>query len=78
MQDNGQPRHPNHNWQLYSEVVLLEDSKMGIKLNGVLIINIGYADYTILLTDNIHQLKRLINLIGEHNQAIGFNINTKK
>ena len=57
---------------------ILEDVEMGVKVNGVWINNIRYADDTILITDNIHDLQQLVNKVGEQSRSMGLNINTKK
>lgn len=51
---------------------------MRIKVNEVLMNNLRYADDTIPITDNIRELQKLINVVGEQSQAMGLNIITKK
>ena len=51
---------------------------MGVKVNGVWINNIRYADDTVLIADNIHDLQQLVNKVGEQSKAMGLNINIKK
>lgn len=68
-------------FNLYSEGVFqeaLEDAEIGIKVNGVWINNIRYADDTVLIADNMQDLQRLINTVGQHSRLMGLNINTKK
>ena len=68
-------------FNLYSEAIFqeaLEDVEMGVKVNGVWINNIRYADDTVLIADNIHDLQQLVNKVGEQSKAMGLNINIKK
>lgn len=68
-------------FNLYSEAVFQEASKdveMGIRVNGVWINNVRYADDTVLIADNIHDLQQLVNVVGEQSESMGLNINTKK
>ena len=68
-------------FNLYSEAVFreaLEEMEIGIKVNGVWVNNIRYADDTMLIADNVQDLQRLVNIVGEHSRAAGLNINTKK
>ena len=68
-------------FNIYSEAIFresLEDAEMGIKVNGVLINNIRYADDGVLVCDNIVDLQQLVTIIGEYSKRIGLEINTKK
>jgi len=68
-------------FNLYSEAVFqgaLRDVEMGIRVNGVWINNVRYADDTVLIADNIHDLQQLVNVVGEQSESMGLNINTKK
>lgn len=51
---------------------------MGIKINGVWINNIRYADDAVLIADNIDDLQQMVNMVGEHSKSMGLNINTRK
>lgn len=68
-------------FNLYSEHIFqeaLEDREIGIKVNGVWINNIRYADDTVLIADNVKDLQDLLIAVGEHSRNMGLNINTKK
>lgn len=68
-------------FNLYSETIFreaLEELEMGIKINGVWINNIRYADDTVLIADNIEDLQELVNKIGEQSKSMGLNINIQK
>lgn len=68
-------------FNLYSEEILnevLDDTKEGIILNGVLMNNIRYADDTLLLTGSIEHLQALLNRIEAACSRFGLNMNTKK
>lgn len=51
---------------------------MGVKVNRVWINNKRYADDTILIADNVHDLQQLVNKVGEQSKSMGLDINTKK
>lgn len=68
-------------FNLYSEGVFreaLEGVEIGLRVNGVWINNIRYADDTMLIADNMQDLQRLVNTVGQHSRLMGLNINTKK
>lgn len=68
-------------FNLYSEAIFrvaLEDVEMGIRVNGTWINNIRYADDTVLIAENMHDLQQLVDKIGEQSKSMGLNINTKK
>lgn len=68
-------------FNLYSEAIFqeaLEDMEVGIKVNGVWINNLRYADDTVLIADNMTDLQQLVNKVGERSKSMGLNINTKK
>ncbi|XP_029174698.1 uncharacterized protein LOC114943274 [Nylanderia fulva] len=54
------------------------DTKLGIKVNGIYINTIKYADDTVIIADSIGNLQLLLNRISEAGQRMGLNINTNK
>lgn len=65
----------------YSEEILkkaLEEETAGIKINGIPVNNIRYADDTIIIAENIDDLQRLMNRIAECGQEYGLTMNAKK
>lgn len=65
----------------YSEEIMkkaLEGETAGIKVNGIPINNIRYADDTIIMAENIEDLQRLMNRIVECGQEYGLTMNIKK
>lgn len=68
-------------FNLYSEAIFQEslgDKEIGIKVNGVWINNIRYADDTVLVADNIDDPQQLVDLVGGRSQNMGLNVNIKK
>lgn len=68
-------------FNIYSEAIFqeaLEDIEKGIKVNGVWINNIRYADDAVLVSDNIPDLQQLVTVVGEGSKSMGLNINTAK
>lgn len=68
-------------FNLYSENIFqeaLEGQEIGIKVNGIRINNIRYADDTVLIADNMNDLQTLLDMIGIHSRRMGIDINTKK
>lgn len=53
----------------------LEGETAGIKVNGIPINNIRYADDTIIIAENIDDLQRLMNKMVEYGQEYGLTIN---
>ena len=68
-------------FNLYVERAFAEavsESPMGIKVNGIPINNIRYADDTAIIADNANDMQTLINAVNEASQRIGLKINTNK
>jgi len=51
---------------------------VGVKVNGVWVNNIRYADDTVLIADNMDDLRDMLGTAGECSKNMGLNINTKK
>jgi len=51
---------------------------VGVKVNGVWVSNIRYADDTVLVADNMKDLRDMLGTVGECSKNMGLNINTKK
>lgn len=68
-------------FNIYTEKIFqlaLEDNPMGIKINGIPINNLRYADDTAILADNIEDLQAIINAINAKGKEFGLNININK
>jgi len=69
-------------FNLYSEAIFqeaLEERNVGVKVNGVWVNNICYADDTVLIADNMEDLRDMLGTVGECSKnPEGLNINTKK
>lgn len=68
-------------FNLYVERAFTEsisDSPIGLKINGIPINNIRYADDTVILADNANDLQILLNKVNSESQRLGLNINTTK
>jgi len=65
----------------YSEAIFqeaLEGLNVGVKLNGIWVHNIRYADDTVLIADNMENWRDMLGTVGECSKNMGFYINTKK
>jgi len=51
---------------------------VGVKVNAVWVNNICYADDTVLIADNLEDLRDMFGTVGECSKNMGLNINTKK
>jgi len=51
---------------------------VGVKVNGVWVNNIRYADDTVLIANNMEDLRDMLGTVGECSKNMGLNINTKK
>lgn len=56
----------------------MEDKNVGIKVNGVYINNIRYADDSILIADNIEDLQQMIDELNRIGTNYGLKINSNK
>jgi hypothetical protein len=68
-------------FNLYVEKAFAEavaDSNKGIKVNGIFVNNIRYADDTAIVADNIEDLQCLLNDLTLASEARGLKINIKK
>lgn len=68
-------------FNLYVERAFTEsllDSPIGIKINGIPINNIRYADDTVILADNANDLQILLNQVTEASKSLGLKINIGK
>jgi len=50
---------------------------VGVKVNGVWVNNIRYADDTVPIADNMEYLRDMLGTVGECSKNMGLNINTK-
>ena len=64
---------------MYSEELIREalDDTRGIKVNGVTITNIRYADDTIIIAETEHDLKVMITRLNETCKIYGMELNAK-
>jgi len=51
---------------------------VGVKVHGVWVNNIRYADDTVLIEDNLEDLRDMLGTVGECSKNMGLKINTKK
>ena len=66
-------------FNLYSEIILrCIQGLEGIKIGGVNINNVRYADDTVLIADSEEKLKNLIDAVQEASEAKGLRLNIKK
>jgi hypothetical protein len=68
-------------FNLYSKYVFkeaLSGIDKGLKINGVVINNIRYADDTVLLAESVEDLQELLNLVDVSGKRLGLSINVAK
>ena len=56
----------------------LEEAQAGIKIAGININNLRYADDTTLIAESKEELKSLSMKVKEKNEKFGFKLNTQK
>ena len=68
-----------HMFNLYSEIILrgINDFE-GIKVNGVNINNIHYADDTVLISTSPRELQKMLNELEKISEQYGMSINVNK
>ena len=66
-------------FSLYSEKILraIKDMK-GIKINGININNVRYADDTVLIADSEKELQHLVDKVEAESERLGLQLNVKK
>lgn len=68
-------------FNLYSETIFreaLQGVQRGIKINGVIVNNLRYADDCVVLADNLADLQDLMNRIVSHSERHGLFTNASK
>ena len=66
-------------FNIYSEMILRNlENYPGVKINGVNINNIRYADDTVLIADSEENLQRLLDITIEKSEEMGLTLNVKK
>ena len=66
-------------FNIYSEMILRNlENYPGVKINGVNIYNIRYADDTVLIADSEENLQRLLDITIEKSEEMGLTLNVKK
>ena len=69
-------------FNLYAEYIIqnagLDDSQLGIKVDGRNINNLRYADDTTLLAESKEELKSLLMKAKEKSDKVGLNLNNQK
>ena len=66
-------------FSMYSEIILRElEDENGIQVGGHSIINIRYADDTVLFSESEKDLQRLLNLVVKESEGMGLEINYTK
>lgn len=68
-------------FNIYSESIFgesLQDVTKGLKVNGIIINNIRYADDAAILSDNINDLQFMLDRIVQHSENYGLQINVSK
>ncbi|GFO23935.1 retrovirus-related pol polyprotein line-1 [Plakobranchus ocellatus] len=66
-------------FNLYSEIILRNlDPISGFKINGENLINLRYADNTVLIAESGEQIQELLDTVILENERMGLSFNVKK
>ena len=69
-------------FNLYAEYIMwnarLDEAQAGIKISGININNLRYADDTILLAESKEELKSLLMKVKEESEKAGLKLNIQK
>ena len=69
-------------FNLYAEYIMrnagLEDSQAGIKISGININNLRYADDITLMAESEEELKSLLIKVKEESEKVGLELNIQK
>lgn len=67
-------------FNLYSDIIFKQalETDIGIKINGLPINNLRYADDTVIMAESIGELQLLLNSVMSASREMGLNINTAK
>ena len=56
----------------------LEEAQAGIKIGGIIINNLRYADYNSLTAESEEELKSLLKKVKEESEKVGLKLNIQK
>ncbi len=68
-------------FNIYAEAIFseaLDEASGGIRINGIPINNLRYADDTVILANNQGELQQMMDRVVQHSEAMGLTLNTKK
>ncbi|GFO06202.1 retrovirus-related pol polyprotein from type-1 retrotransposable element r2 [Plakobranchus ocellatus] len=66
-------------FSLYSEIIMQNlENHPGIKVGGLNINNLRYADDTVLIAENKEDLQKLLDIVEEESRKKGLELNSKK
>ena len=69
-------------FNLYAEYIMrnvgLEEAQAGIKISGICINNLGYADDTTLMAESEEELKILLVKVKEESERVGLKLEIQK
>ena len=68
-----------HSFALYTEIIMRElwDMK-GLRIGGIVVNNLSYADDTVIVAESEEQLQRLINVVLAKCEEKGLHLNSAK
>ena len=73
---------PSWSFNLYTEHIIwntgLDEAQAGIKITRINIINLRYADGTILIAESKEELNSLLMRVKEESEKTGLNLNIQK
>ena len=69
-------------FNFYEEYIMqnarLDESQVGIKIAGINVNNLRYADDTTLMAESEEELKSLLMRVKEENEKVGLKLNLEK
>ena len=69
-------------FNFYAEYIMrnarLEEAQAGVKISGRNILNLRYADETILIAESEEELKSLLMKVKEESEKVGLKLNIQK
>ena len=69
---------PNEIHHSHTYICGLEEEQAGIKISGININNLRYADDTTLIAENEEELKSLLMKVEEENEKVGLKLSIQK
>lgn len=64
----------------YSDIIFKKvlETDIGIKINGLPLNNLRYADDTVIMAERLEELQQLLSSVTDNSREMGLNINAKE